>query len=185
MQPTKETMRRLAASLCDQFEAIDRPESRGPVPAPDLPGVPEEGRGYDALPELWSLVVAGSANLAAPMTMAHMDTAPHPAAALSDAVVSALNNNLLFRELSPLSNRIEESLVALFIDALGLDAEWTGTFLSGGSLANLTALFAACGGFAERTPWDQSWSHHFLRLSAGILHRFQLLLPSEIPVSRL
>jgi len=145
----KEVARLLTESLCDQVTEIYAPACPIPTNLPVLPGLPDQGRGYEALPDLWSLVVAGSSRLASPLMMGHMDTAPHPVAALSDAVVSALNNNLLFRELSPIASQIEEELVTLFVERLGLGKDWAGTFASGGSLANLTALFAACGGFAE------------------------------------
>ncbi len=77
-----------------------------------------------------------------------MDSGPHPAAALTDALVSALNNNLLFREISPFASQVEELLIGDFAGRLGLPPGSAGTFCSGGSIANLTALFAACGGFA-------------------------------------
>ena len=76
--------------------------------------VPDEGTGLDALPEIWAEMVEHSAKLASPWCMGHMDTAPHPAAALTDAVVSSLNNNLLFREISPLASVIEEQLIEEF-----------------------------------------------------------------------
>ena len=149
MKLSEEASRLLSESLCDQLENIYAHGRPIPRELPVLPDFPKEGRGYRSLPELWSLVVAGSARLASPVMMGHMDTAPHPAAALSDAIVSALNNNLLFRELSPIASQIEEGLISLFVERLGLGDGWAGTFASGGSLANLTALFAACGGFAE------------------------------------
>ena len=111
--------------------------------------IPDEGHGFEGLAETFRSVVAGSARLAPPTMMGHMDTAPHPAAAFTDALVSALNNNLLFRELSPFASRVEEMLVGDIGTRLGLSAGWVGTLTSGGSLANLTALFAAAGGFPE------------------------------------
>ena len=113
------------------------------VPREGLRPLQEQGGGLDALPEVWADMVAGSAKLASPWCMGHMDTAPHPAAcaprgqlpgatrpvvaslcrpallllllptigvlrALPDALVSSLNNNLLFREISPLASVVEE-----------------------------------------------------------------------------
>jgi L-2,4-diaminobutyrate decarboxylase len=107
--------------------------------------------------------------------MGHMDTAPHPAAAFTDALVSALNNNLLFRELSPLASRVEERLVGDIGARLGLSASWTGTLASGGSIANLTALFAAVGGFADVESRSQcdfffpECAHVSLKKSAAVL----------------
>ncbi|MDH3468047.1 MAG: pyridoxal-dependent decarboxylase [Gammaproteobacteria bacterium] len=114
-----------------------------------LPGIPDDGIGTSRLPELWQQIVDGSTKLASPWMIGHMDTAPHPAAALTDALVSGLNNNLLFRELSPIASDIEEILIAEFAERLGLPVATVGNFCSGGSLANLTALFAACGGYTN------------------------------------
>lgn len=123
-----------------------------PMPAPTgqtLPAIPPEGLGASALPELWRLIVDRSAHLASPWMSGHMDTAPHPAAALTQALVAALNNNLLFRELSPLASEAEERLIEFFTSALELGDGWHGVFASGGSVANLTALFAAVGGYED------------------------------------
>jgi len=152
-------------------------ESAPPTPAssPDIGVIPDDGEGFEGLTEVFRSVVTGSAGLAAPNMMGHMDTAPHPAAAFTDALVSAVNNNLLFRELSPLASRVEESLVADIGMRLGLSASWAGTFVSGGSLANLTALFAAVGGFTEvesRSECDlflPECAHVSLKKSAAVL----------------
>ena len=118
-----------------------------PHAAPEVATLPVEGEGLDGLSHVFESIVEGSAGLACATMLGHMDTAPHPAAAFCDALVSALNNNLLFRELSPFASRVEEMLVDDIGARLGLSADWCGTFVSGGSLANLTALFAATGGF--------------------------------------
>ena len=133
----------LVAAIADAY-ARERPLPRF-VPA--VPAIPDRGLGPTALPGLWKSIVSGSTALGSPLMAGHMDTAPHPAAALTDALVSALNNNLLFRELSPFASAVEEQLCAELGARLGLPETARGTFASGGSLANLTALFAACGGF--------------------------------------
>ena len=121
--------------------------------------LPEEGLGEVALPALWNEITERSTRLAEPTMLGHMDTAPHPVAALTDCVVSALNNNLLFRELSPFASQIEEALLCAFAERLGLPADTTGTFCSGGSIANLTALFVACGGFDDVSQRDRVRLH--------------------------
>ncbi len=155
----------------------ERGEGEGEHPAPGTDPLhcvlPEEGAGLAGLARDLDAFVAGSAPLASPEAMGHMDSAPHPGAAIADALVSAVNNNLLFRELSPFASAIEEAMVVELAARLGLvpaasvpaappacgpggeglppgeggDDAWVGTFTSGGSLANLTALFAATGGF--------------------------------------
>lgn len=139
----------LAEALIERLRQIygaERPIPRG---VPEARGIPDQGLGWDALPGLWDQIVEGGAKLASPWMMGHMDTAPHPAAALTETVVAALNNNLLFREISPFASEIEEQLIAEFAERLGLPGETQGIFCSGGSLANLTALFAALGGYRE------------------------------------
>ncbi len=117
-----------------------------------LPALPQEGVGLAKLPDLWRLVEERSTLLTSPNMMAHMDVAPHPAAALTSALVAALSNNLLFRELSPFASDVEEQLIDYFIRGFGLGAKAGGTFVSGGSMANLSCLFAAVGGFETQHP---------------------------------
>ncbi len=152
-------------------------ETSVPLPSAGraIPPVPKVGLGMARLPELWSLIVDSSSKLASPWMSGHMDTAPHPAAALTQSLVAALNNNLLFRELSPFASDIEEELIAHFSGALGLGPGWTGVFASGGSIAGLTALFAAVGGYAGGAPRDTfhllmpESAHVSLRKSALVL----------------
>ena len=111
--------------------------------------LPSYGAGIAGFEQQVEQILANSSRLAAADMMGHMDTAPHPVAAFGEAVVAALNNNLLFRELSPFASDVEEFLIADIGDRLGLTDQWHGTFVSGGSLANLTCLFAALGGFEQ------------------------------------
>jgi len=136
----------LSALMAEAYQA------HAPIPLEerDIPALDDNGRGYEALPSLWRLILDGSARLGSPTMVGHMDHAPHPSGALTDALVSALNNNLLFRELSPFASRIEETLIEEFSRQLGLSTDTPGIFASGGSLANLTGLFAATGGYAPK-----------------------------------
>lgn len=120
-----------------------------PSTSPEIRAIPDDGEGIGGLVDVFQSIVRGSAGLAAPGAMGHMDTAPHPAAAFTEALVCAVNNNLLFRELSPLAARVEEMMLGDLAARLGLSKHWAGTFVSGGSVANLTALFAAVGGFDD------------------------------------
>ncbi len=137
----------LGAALARAIEQAYAPDAVFPTDAPAVTPVPAAGRPLAELPELWRAMLDGSTRLASPDMIGHMDTAPHPAAALTEAVVAALNNNLLFRELSPFASRVEEAMVADLAGRLGLAPAARGLFCSGGALANLTALFAAVGGF--------------------------------------
>ncbi len=143
-------------------------EEQRPLPLEriELPVVPEIGTGISGLPGLWKLIADQSARLASPWMTGNMDTAPHPVAVLTQALVSALNNNLLFRELSPLASDVEEQLISFFIEKFGLPGGANGVFTSGGTIANLTALFAAVGGFETLTPRDAF--HLYIPASAHI-----------------
>lgn len=146
-----------------------------PSASPEIQAIPEEGEGIGGLADVFQSIVQGSAGLAAPGAMGHMDTAPHPAAAFAEALVCAANNNLLFRELSPLASRVEERLLDELAARLGLSEQWAGTFVSGGSLANLTALFAAVGGFDDAAGRAQcalfvpECAHVSVKKSAAVL----------------
>lgn len=105
-----------------------------------------------ALLGAWDDICTGAAQLGSPLMSGHMDTAPHPYAALTQGLVAAFNNNMLFRELSPFASSVEETLIEFFVEKLGLGSDWTGTWASGGSLANLTALFCALGGYHDSSP---------------------------------
>lgn len=140
---TKELADRLLVSL----ERVYDPARPLPLQVPKPAAIPDEGLGMEGLADLWETLIAGATKLAMPGMMAHMDTITHPAAALTDAVVSALDNNPLFRELAPFASTVEEQMIAAYAARLGLPATTRGLFASGGSLANLTALFAACGGY--------------------------------------
>lgn len=150
--PDSAALRSVTRALAERIEAIFGAAQPPTAAVADPAPVPEQGLGFEALPGLWNELVAGAARLASPNLLGHMDTAPHPAAALTDAVVSALNNNLLFREIAPHASAVEERVLADLAGALGLPEATPGVFASGGSLANLTALFAACGGFSPAAP---------------------------------
>ncbi len=142
------------AALLESLRSVYRGERPLPGGQTSDLTIAETGMAADSLGGIWRDLIADSTQLASPWMIGHMDTAPHPAAAMTDAVVSALNNNLLFRELSPLASQVEESLITEFAQQLHLPDGTPGLFCSGGSLANLTALFAAVGGYGGTIPRD-------------------------------
>jgi glutamate/tyrosine decarboxylase-like PLP-dependent enzyme len=146
----------ILSDLADRLDDVLAASRPLPLVIPDPAAIPERGLGIDALNTLWDEIVTGSAMLGSPGMIGHMNTAPHLIASLTDALVSQINNNLIFRELSPFASRVEELLIAEFAARLGLPPQTTGTFCSGGSLANLTALFAAVGGFKDLSRRDST-----------------------------
>ncbi len=74
----------------------------------------------------------------------HMDSGIIPELGFVDAFISALNQNLLAWELSPVATYIERQVIKWFVEKFGLPPNTAGgTFVSGGTVANLTGLFLA------------------------------------------
>lgn len=106
--------------------------------------IPQTGTNWqDLLLELRSQVIPRSLNLTNPRYMGHMDSVPLAITIWADALASAINNNMLSRELSPLFTQIEADLLNWFAKLFGFGDRSFGTLTSGGSLANITALLAA------------------------------------------
>ncbi len=107
-------------------------------------------------------------NVSHPGYVGHMDTLPSAIGAFSDILISALNNNMLCWEMSPVFTEMEARLLAWMTRSIGwaqggdasgdgslVKTQPTGFLVSGGSLANLSAVLAArnvlCGPeFRER-----------------------------------
>ncbi|MFH5799482.1 pyridoxal phosphate-dependent decarboxylase family protein [Haladaptatus sp. CMAA 1911] len=142
-----EAVRDLAAGVLDrlltQLEAAD---DRSPLPEepiapsaaiPDSPWSPSDL--FDGL----ETVVAGSMNPANPGYIGHMDTIPTTVSVLGDLVASAINNNMLSVEMSPVFSELEVRMIERITAEFGLSPNAGGVLASGGSLANLHALSVA------------------------------------------
>jgi hypothetical protein len=81
--------------------------------------------------------------LAHPMYIGHQVSAPLPVAVWTDALISALNQSLAVREMSPSFTPLEHQVVAWLTDLVGWDDHAGGTMTSGGTEATFTALLAA------------------------------------------
>ncbi|HEV8695215.1 MAG TPA: pyridoxal-dependent decarboxylase [Lysobacter sp.] len=88
-------------------------------------------------------VVAESNWLYHPRYMGHQVTAVLPAAAWTDALISALNQSVAVQEMSPAITMIEHCIIQWLGGLAGFGASCGGTFTSGGTEANFTALLAA------------------------------------------
>jgi L-2,4-diaminobutyrate decarboxylase len=88
-------------------------------------------------------VVARSNRLAHPMAMGHQVSPPLPPAVWAEPVISALNQSLAVREMSPAGTFLERGLVAWLAGLAGLGPRAGGAFAGGGTEANFTALLAA------------------------------------------
>lgn len=77
-----------------------------------------------------------------------------PAALAATWMASAWDQNASLRVMSPISAYLEDITLGWLIDLLGLPLSCTGAFVSGATLANLTALAAARHALLKRQGWD-------------------------------
>ena len=106
--------------------------------------MPRRGRSMaDVAKRLTTMLLEDVNRLAHPMYIGHQVSAPLPAAVWADALVSAYNQSLAVREMSPSFTPLEHQVVAWMTDAIGWDDHAGGTMTSGGTEATLTALLAA------------------------------------------
>lgn len=106
--------------------------------------IPRRGRSMAEVAKRLSTMLLEDINrLAHPMYIGHQVSAPLPAAVWTDALISALNQSLAVREMSPSFTPLEHQVVAWLTDVVGWNDSAGGTMTSGGTEATLTALLAA------------------------------------------
>ena len=106
--------------------------------------MPRRGRPLaDVARRLATMLLEDINRLAHPMYIGHQVSAPLAAAVWTDALISALNQSLAVREMSPSFTPLEHQVVAWMTDLVGWDERAGGTMTSGGTEATLTALLAA------------------------------------------
>ncbi|MEB3214359.1 MAG: aminotransferase class I/II-fold pyridoxal phosphate-dependent enzyme [Leptolyngbyaceae bacterium] len=116
------------SDLSDLSECLEIPEN--PIPTAQL---------FESLDS----ILASSMNAANPGYIGHMDSMPTLMSMLGDFVASAVNNNMLSVEMSPLFSQLETRLLQQFAHLFDLGPEAGGVLVSGGTLANLEAIAVA------------------------------------------
>jgi glutamate/tyrosine decarboxylase-like PLP-dependent enzyme len=149
----REEMRRLGQQFVDLIiEASSGAGLRLPVPeAAELPPVarmpyapPFEGRpSEELLRTLREQVLPWVLNPAHPGYVGHMDSLSSAIGIFADALVSACNNNMLSYEMSLLFTRMERAVLDWATGCFGWGEQARGFLVSGGTLANLQALWTA------------------------------------------
>lgn len=111
--------------------------------------LPRAGIGIAALIErIRNEVVPPSMTIGSPRYFGQFNPSPIPIAALSEFVVACLNQNAGSFLQSPVMTAIEHRVVRWLLDRVGYPEAAYGSFTSGGSTANLTALKMARDAFA-------------------------------------
>lgn len=115
---------------------------RDPIPAPYEPSA--GGRAVDdLLATVKERVLDRVMNPAHPGYVGHMDSLASAVGIFSDAIVSACNNNMLSYEMSLAFTRMEREVLAWATRSFGWDARARGYLVSGGTLANIQAVWTA------------------------------------------
>ena len=106
--------------------------------------IPEQGQELtELLSEVRSQILPRTVNFQNPRYMGHMDSVPTAITIWADALVSAINNNMLSYELAPIFTEMEAQLMQWFGNLFGMGTDCFGTLTAGGSLANISSLLLA------------------------------------------
>jgi glutamate/tyrosine decarboxylase-like PLP-dependent enzyme len=149
----REEVRRLGYRFVDLLvDAASHADARPPVPdelpSPELLShpysPPAAGRGSDdLLQELKGQILDRVLNPAHPGYVGHMDSLASAVGIFSDAIVSACNNNMLSYEMSLLFTGMEKTILDWAARSFGWGDSSRGFLVSGGTLANIQAIWAA------------------------------------------
>jgi len=149
----REAVRRMGYAIVDLIteelsSLADRPVFSGVTPnrMTELldEKLPEEGTGYeDVLSQCRDRVIAHSMFFGHPNYIGHMITQPTVMAIFADALTGALNQSLFLWEVGPAAAHLEKLVIRWFTELFGLGERGGGTFVSGGTVANLTAVLVA------------------------------------------
>ncbi len=137
--------------------------------------LPDNGTGtLSALDDVGFLAIRHALNVGNPATVAHLHCPVAIPALAAEVLLSATNQSLDSWDQSPFATLVEERLLSWLTDFAGLPESAGGSFTSGGSQSNMTALYLAAerqGAPADRKGviFTSEQSHFSIRKSASIL----------------
>ncbi|MCA1593920.1 MAG: pyridoxal-dependent decarboxylase [Acidobacteria bacterium] len=123
----------------------------------------EEGEPLERLMEDCRALIGGSRHNGHPRMFGYIASPSTPAGAFAGLLASALNHNLTAWRSAPAATTVERSVVRWLAELIGYGAECGGLLTSGGSMANLNAVFVAHrakagdvrgGKVSQRGLWD-------------------------------
>ncbi|MDX2255696.1 MAG: aminotransferase class V-fold PLP-dependent enzyme [Pseudanabaenaceae cyanobacterium bins.39] len=142
-----ETLRKLGYSFVDLIVDGVLNQQSQPFVQEQTPlhlNIPQQGEVIaDILREVRSQIIPRTINFQNPRYMGHMDSIPAVITIWADALIAAINNNMLSYELSPVFTQMEAQLMQWFGQKFGMGDDCFGTMTAGGSLANISALLMA------------------------------------------
>jgi glutamate/tyrosine decarboxylase-like PLP-dependent enzyme len=132
------------------------------------PALPSKGTDFDGLLKVFrEAIVPFSRQNAHPRMFGYVQSPGTPIASFADLLASTLNANLTIWRSAPAPVELERLTIDWIRQILGFHAEAGGLFVSGGSMANLTALAAA-----RQTKHDSSGR---LRMYASSATHFSIV----------
>ncbi|MFT7475484.1 MAG: aromatic-L-amino-acid decarboxylase [Verrucomicrobiales bacterium] len=180
IEPDKGEREALGLAVLDFLN--DFVEERGSSPASwdsptDLPeafsvGPPELGRDIEALLEVLKQATETGFDTAGPGFLSYIPSGGLYSAALGTFVASTINRYTGAAHASPGVTAIEQSVVDWMVKLFGLPTGAGGLLLSGGSIANLTAVVAARSRLGDRFDdgviYTSDRAHHSITKAARI-----------------
>jgi L-2,4-diaminobutyrate decarboxylase len=136
---------------------------------------PEQGTGvFAALEEVGLPAVRHALDVGNPATMAHLHCPVAVPALAAEVLISATNQSLDSWDQSPFATLVEERVLSWLTGFTGLPETASGSFTSGGSQSNMTALYLAAErhGPAARSRgvlFTSEQSHFSIQKSASLL----------------
>ena len=105
--------------------------------------LPNEGEALEGLIDDCRTIIKKSRHNGHPRFFGYVASPATPAGAFADLIASALNSNVTSWRSGPAATEIERTVVRWLGSLIGYDENARGLILSGGSMANLTALMIA------------------------------------------
>ncbi|MBN7808666.1 aspartate aminotransferase family protein [Agrobacterium rosae] len=152
---------------------VDADDMRGFLSSLDV--FPQQGTGLSAaLEDIGVPAVRHALDVGNPATMAHLHCPVAVPALAAEVLISATNQSLDSWDQSPFATLLEERVLTWLTQFAGLPASASGSFTSGGSQSNMTALYLATErhGAAARSHgviFTSEHSHFSIRKSASVL----------------
>jgi len=173
-------------AICEALELVRKNTNQQRIHAATTPNVLRESlKQIDIFPqtgeclfpiirEIGEPAVFNALNVGNPATMAHLHCPVAIPALVAELLISATNQSLDSWDQSPFATLIEERLLSWLTQFFGLPESAGGSFTSGGSQSNMTALYLAAerGGLDARTKgviFTSERSHFSIHKNAFIL----------------
>jgi len=136
--------------------------------------LPEQGTSYESLLELlFGRLLPKGCNTNSPGMFSYVNCGSAIHGAIADFITAATNPYVGYWAAAPGMAEIERTTIRWFCDMLGLPESAGGVLLSGGSMANLTAIVTARrtvlgDAFSAGTIYASDQAHHSLRKAAMV-----------------